>query len=360
MRPKRLRLRNSNKKKELFVQKRSFAFVLFLLFSALAMLVSYTIFDNQRVQVDRVEVSIPTMPRTLNGYAILPISDLHGRTFEENQNGIIRALGAAQFDVVLFLGDMVDNDAQDPEPFYRLIDRLAEFGKPMYYTPGNHDPALWDLSNGKCEPTAFLRGMLSRGVQLLDRPVRLKETESGSIWLWPADRMLSDAQAAIDTAQANIELALMRNIPEGDAEAEYNEMLLEQYQAVLAAREQILPEDIHIAASHYPITPNRYAILAAYEGDELTLKDADLMIAGHYHAGQVRIPPFGAVYVHDDDLPRKGWFPDQEAIAGLSRLEGGLRQYISRGLGASGPKAFRFRVFNTPEISLLRLTSRVE
>lgn len=359
MRPKSLRLRHSNKKKELFVQKRSFAFLLFLLVSSLAMLVSYTVFDNQRVQLDRVEVSIPTMPRSLNGFAILPIADLHGRTFEEGQAGIIRAIGAAHYDVILFLGDMVDNDTKDPEPFYQLIDALSSSGKPMYYTQGNHDSALWEFIDGHCVPTPFLQGLLDRNVQLLDRPIRLKHTSGGSVWLWPADRMLADAETAIATAQANIELARMRGVPAGDAEAEYNEMLLEQYLAVLQAHEDIQPEDIHIAASHYPITPARYEILSQYTGEELTLKDAELMIGGHYHGGQFRFPPFGAIYVHDDDLPRNGWFPDQQRIVGLFKT-GEMYQYVSRGLGASGPKPLRFRLFNTPEISLLRLTSSVE
>ena len=359
MQPKRLRLRKANKKKELFVQKRSFAFLLFLLIAAVAMLISYTVFDNQRVIIHRVEVSIPTMPRSLNGYSILPISDLHGKTFEAQQAGILRAIGAAHYDMILFLGDMSDNDKQDPAPFYQLIDTLSATKKPMYYTQGNHDPALWDLSGGHCKPTSYLQGMLDRGVQLLDRPVKLKETEEGSLWLWPADRMLSDAQAAVETAENNIEFARMRNVPEGDAEAEYNEYLLEQYMAILQAREEILPDDVHIAASHYPITPARYELISQYTGEEITLKDAELMIAGHYHAGQMRIPYFGAFYVHDNDLPRAGWFPEQSKIAGLSKQED-LRQYICRGLGASGPLPVRFRLFNTPEIALLKLTSSVE
>jgi len=45
-------------------------------------------------------------------------------------------------------------------------------------------------------------------------------------------------------------------------------------------------------------------------------------------------------------------------VSGLQE-EGTFRQYISRGLGASGPKFLAFRVFNTPEINVITLKSKI-
>ncbi len=359
MRPRSLRVRNAGKKKELFVQRRSVAFFIFLAISALALLISYTVFDNLRVQVDRVDVSIPTLPKALEGFTILPISDLHNKTFGEGQGDIVKAVGTAKFDVILFLGDMTDRSRQDPEAFYALIDALAPSGKPMFYAKGNHDPESEDLSGGTCKPSAYVQGALDRGVVLLDRPYKLKDTADGGIWLWPTERLCTDIDAAIETAELNIERETLRGVPEGDAMAAYYAQLIEQYQAVLHAREQMGPADIHIAAEHFPMTPARFVLLQDADGPSPTLSDVDLLLAGHYHAGQVRFPMLGAPYVHAPDLPRGGWFPAQDSIAGLTRI-GTLQQYICRGLGASGPAPVKFRLFNTPEIALVKLTSRVE
>jgi predicted MPP superfamily phosphohydrolase len=360
MRGHKLRVRNAKtKQRELFARRRSFAFLLFLAVSALAMLVLYTVFDNQRLRVDRQDVSIPSLPRALDGFTFLPISDLHGREFGESQSDILSALGTAQYDAVLFLGDMCDNASQNPAPFYALIDALAPSGKPMFYAKGNHDPDDYLLTEEIFRPSDYLQGIIDRGVVPLDRPVKLRETGDGDLWLWPADRLAVDAQAGLETARANLERELLRDNAEGAAQAAASRLLIENYEAMIAAREDVAPEDCHIAAGHYPLTPSRYALLEEYEGASPSVMDVDLMLAGHYHAGQYRLPGIGALAVRDPELPRGGLFPDQAQVAGLSRV-GGVRQYVSRGLGASGPAFLRFRLFNTPEVSLLKLTSRVE
>jgi predicted MPP superfamily phosphohydrolase len=67
-----------------------------------------------------------------------------------------------------------------------------------------------------------------------------------------------------------------------------------------------------------------------------------LMLSGHTHGGQVRLPLIGALLTNS--LGRKyvqGWF----------RL-GGLQLYVNRGLGTSG---LPFRLDCRPEIALLTL-----
>lgn len=109
-------------------------------------------------------------------------------------------------------------------------------------------------------------------------------------------------------------------------------------------------EDIKIGLNHFPLHKYNYNYNAfsSYK----TIK-YDLIIAGHYHGGQVRIPFLGAPYVQRGGL--KGLFPKQNEVSGLQQ-EDGFKQYVSRGLGASGPKFLAFRVFDTPEINVIKLT----
>lgn len=75
----------------------------------------------------------------------------------------------------------------------------------------------------------------------------------------------------------------------------------------------------------------------------------DLVVAGHTHGGQVRIPGFGPP-VDASGVPR------HVGGGGLHTMEGGRRIYVSRGVGLEhGGHAPRLRVFCPPELSLLTL-----
>lgn len=63
--------------------------------------------------------------------------------------------------------------------------------------------------------------------------------------------------------------------------------------------------------------------------DVFSFHRVSLILAGHYCAGQWRIPQVGALY-----CPAFGWFPEDSLIVGLNYLSG-IPQYISPGLGAS-------------------------
>ncbi len=79
--------------------------------------------------------------------------------------------------------------------------------------------------------------------------------------------------------------------------------------------------------------------------DLLPEHGVDLMLSGHTHGGQIRLPFLGPI----------GQIPNQLGQAydqGLFR-ETSTQLYISSGLGESGPRA---RLFNPPEIVLLELS----
>lgn len=95
--------------------------------------------------------------------------------------------------------------------------------------------------------------------------------------------------------------------------------------------------------------PNRLNLLLSHVpafNHELLGSKFDLILSGHTHGGQVRLPLFPPFY-----LPRySGNF-----VAGLYRV--GPRQtplYVSRGIGTS---VLPVRLYCRPEVTLLRLTS---
>lgn len=71
--------------------------------------------------------------------------------------------------------------------------------------------------------------------------------------------------------------------------------------------------------------------------------DADIIIAGHTHGGQIRLPWYGALATLPTHLGQKF---DQ----GVFRLGSGATLAITRGIGESGPRA---RLFAPPEILMI-------
>jgi len=75
--------------------------------------------------------------------------------------------------------------------------------------------------------------------------------------------------------------------------------------------------------------------------------EADLLVAGHTHGGQVRVPLVGPL-VTLSKVPRR-W------AAGLTDLPGGGRLLVSRGVGMEGGSAPRLRLFCRPELVVIDL-----
>lgn len=77
--------------------------------------------------------------------------------------------------------------------------------------------------------------------------------------------------------------------------------------------------------------------------------DADLLLAGHTHGGQVRLPLVGPL-VTLSRVPRS-W------AAGTTDLPGGRTLLVSRGVGMERGHAPRLRLFCRPELAVIELVS---
>lgn len=203
------------------------------------------------------------------------------------------------------------------------------------FVPGNADPDSY-IENMKSE---FILGMEKRGVKLLE-------------FLYSIDK----GKSQIHFANFNIsihEKNKLKFIELDSVPKDHNihkEKLIDDI-SILKKDDM----DLLIGLSHYPIVDNRIDYIAT--NPTYFLRDTDLILAAHYHGGQIRIPFIGALYIPEAWYDKGGLFPPQDRVKGLWEYRN-IKQYVSTGLGSSDALPFlKFRFFNTPEINLLTLRS---
>jgi len=241
-----------------------------------------------RLQMPLVEVPIRRLPEAFRGYTIAFLSDLHGGSFcsAEILRGVARRVASVRPDLVALGGDFIqyaDADIEDLGPAVR--DLRARDG--IVAVPGNHEYYARD-------PEGVLARLGSFGARVLRNEAIPIRREGTTIWIVGAD----DGEAG----RFDLDLAL-RDVENGDP---------------------------RILLSHQPDA----LPLAARRG-------IDLVLAGHTHGGQVRLPFVGAVVRHS----RLGF--DQ----GLYR-DGECALYVGRGVGAA---ILPLRWNCPPEVPLVRL-----
>lgn len=251
-----------------------------------AALFSYLYYDVHAVRVTSYKIPVRELPRAFEGYTILQISDLHNKEFGTDQEELIELISSLKYDLVVVTGDLINKYNPDEKPIGDLLRSLVD--KEVYFVPGNHE--WW---------TGYtIRSLLEEaGVERLEnRAVRIKRGNAG-FWLVGVDDPylgradLTLAQADIDTSEPRI---------------------------LLAHAPGIFPQAVS--------------------------SGVDLVLVGHTHGGQIRIPLVGAILA-----PGQGFFPKYDY--GLF-TEGRTRMIVNCGLGESG---IPVRTFNRPEIVLATL-----
>jgi predicted MPP superfamily phosphohydrolase len=253
----------------------------------------YLYLERLSIAVRRYRVRIAELPPAFEGFTILQLSDLHGKEFGSGGKELLELLSRERFDLVALTGDMVVGDQPVLTPILDLLDGVGRIGNaPVYSVPGNHE---WRL-----ERAAELNGKLQQaGARVLTNSCSAIERGEQRLWVVGVD----------DPVTRHARLA-----------------------PALSAVQDRSPR---LLLAHSP-HPYRQAVEHGI----------DLMLAGHTHGGQVRIPFLGAGYV-----PAMGFFPRHDY--GLFS-SGPTTMIVSGGLGESGiPVRFNIR----PEVSLITLSS---
>ncbi len=317
----------------------------------LALLVAsvvYNIYDNQRFIVAEQEITIDRLPEFFDGFRILQITDLHGRYFGQGQADLIQAINALNFDMIALTGDMngseSDESLSSSQAVLDLLDSIQN-KEHVYWVDGNAGPHASESADGLLTGNLTEIGTIlqARGCKVLTFPDAIRRG-SDTIWVTPE---MSRINLEMYRSFLNDETWREKHAEEADQVQAYYDRAERAFQAIGQN------DEVKIMLNHTPKQTNLTEAERALNGD----LDYDLILAGHYHGGQIRLPLIGAVYAPSPTtgVNNSGFFPKQSDVKGVSYY-GNMPQYVSTGLGSSGHfRLTNYRLFNTPEINLITL-----
>ena len=121
-----MKLKMSRETKKLFRVRRKFSPISLVVPLLLVLLmVCAVVYDNSRIVVDEVRFSMPTLPKNMEGTAILHISDIRDTQFGEEGESLARALEDYDYDLVVMTGDVLGTDG-DTTGFYQSLCRAGQ------------------------------------------------------------------------------------------------------------------------------------------------------------------------------------------------------------------------------------------
>ena len=257
----------------------------------------WVLWANTALEVSEYSINSPEIPDGFDGFRIAQISDLHNTEFGENNEKLLQMLRAAEPDIIAITGDLVDSRRTDLKV---AIDFLREAVKiaPCYYVTGNHESRIEEFAE-------LEKQMIEIGVILLRNDSCLLEREGDRLQLMGVDDCSFHPES-----NGNLQVLAM--------EAEIYRMQSKNYTVLLSHRPELA------------VVYDRY--------------DVDLVLCGHAHGGQFRLPLIGGLYA-----PDQGFFP--KYTAGIYEMTD-MTMVVSRGLGNS---AFPLRFHNRPEIVVVNL-----
>ena len=259
-------------------------------------------------RVHRLTLKFPDLPAAFDGYKIAQISDVHSGSFD-NYNAVKSGIDKIQQqnpDLILFTGDMINNLAEEVEPYISLFAGLkAPQGK--FAVLGNHDYGeyvAWESAAAKDQNLEKLKGHHQQmGFQLLN-----------------------NTQVALQKGKDTIKLVGVEN---------WGKKPFPQKGDLRKAFAESNPDDFSILMSHDP---------SHWDLQVLDFpQKVHLTLSGHTHGMQMGV-----------EIPGFKWSPVKYRYPRWAGLYQKAEQYlyVNRGFGYIG---FPGRVGIWPEITVIEL-----
>lgn len=260
----------------------------------------WVIWANFALETNEYTIKSEKINDSFDGFRIAHISDLHNTRLAKQNGKLLKMLSDTNPDIIAITGDLIDSRRTN-------ISLALEFAKeavkiaPCYFVSGNHESRISEYN--------YLESELEKqGVVVLDNKT-----------------------AEIEKSGEKIALIGIKD-PSFGYEPEFRD--IDGF--LRSATGQLQDETFTVVLSHRPELFDIYVE-----------NGADLILSGHLHGGQIRLPFIGGLL-----SPDLSFFPKYDA--GLF-TENTTNMIVSRGIGNS---AIPLRFNNRPEIIVVTLKSQ--
>lgn len=274
--------------------------ILFTIIAAVIVgLAIWTVWGNSVLMLSKLTVKGSNIPKSFDGYRIAQISDLHNAEFGDGNEKLIEMLQKAEPDIITITGDLIDSSKTDINIALAFADEAVQIA-PTYFITGNHEAMVSSQEYADLE-----NGLLEAGVNVLhDKEIVLEQNEEKLILVGIDDPAYADRHGDVGASIASETI-----------------------------NELFTTEGYRILLSHRPEFFNQYVEA-----------EVDLVLSGHAHGGQFRLPFVGGLVA-----PGQGLFPTYDS--GLYS-KNKTSMVVSRGIGNS---IIPMRFNNRPEVVLIEL-----
>ena len=275
--------------------------MIFILFIVIEVVISYKCLTvtNYNIESDKIKENVK----------LVLVSDLHDGIFGENNKRLVSKIKECKPDLILFDGDMINEESKNLQTAITLVKRLHETA-PVYYALGNHERGYLDRR------TSDFYGELKKvGAVILEKNYEDIKVKGNTIRIGG----LYEYAFAVDD--------------EGKMSKKNMKSELRNFLTNF--------EDTSVFKIMMSHRPDSFIF-----GQAADTWKIDLAVSGHAHGGQVILPGMGGLYGAD-----QGWFP--KYVDGIHHFKTGKNMIITRGLGSDKEKLPRFN--NIPEIVVIDL-----
>ena len=261
----------------------------------------YLYYENNYLQVSNYTIESNKIPKVFDGFKVAQISDFHNTKSKKLTNDLVEEIKNSKPDIIVLTGDLIDSyklNINTAIAFVKKINSIA----PVYYVTGNHEARI--------ESYEELKDKLEENkVIILDNKLEIIKKDNSEINL-----------IGIDDPSFNF------NTYRDDSTIIEDSLIPIQYDK----------NKFSILLSHRPELIETYAN-----------NNFDLVLSGHAHGGQIRIPFIGGLIA-----PNQGLFP--KYTGGVYEIDD-TKMIVSRGIGNS---ILPFRVNNRPELVVIELKNK--
>ena len=277
------------------IKKRKIIILVVLL---ILLMVSWVIWGNLSVETNHLTVTFKDLPEAFDNFSIAHISDLHNAEYGKNNEKLIDILKAESPNIIAITGDLIDSNHTNLEVALSFAQQAVKIA-PCYFVTGNHE--AWVGSQYEELKTSL---------------------ENAGV------TVLQDEAIELNYGDECIQLIGLNDPDFSERDSSLSESILETKLSQVN-----ISNGFTILLSHRPECFNVYQN-----------KNIDLVLSGHAHGGQFRLPFLGGVIA-----PNQGLFPKYDA--GIY-TENGTTMIVSRGIGNS---IIPVRINNRPEIVIIEL-----